>query len=637
MQSDSTRKRSAEAAMARRDWAEALESWTWLVAQHPEDLEAVLGKAAALRKTGQLNDAELMLADAMTQFPEDSRPALKHAEFAVRREDWDLALLRYDYVCSRFPNEPYGRLGKGDVLLRLGRFDQADAVFLKLTEDFPQFLWGYCSYARCAASQTDWTEALLRWGKVSAISGQHDVSYVGRIEALRHLKRFNEAERLAEEAALRFPDDRFVLIARAQIPAWSGNWSEALQRWHSILERFPDDLQAQSGASRALAEIDLERLLGKPTMALGRATLGWLAHIDFLAKRKLNIDQMAAELQVSFGDLSAEFGWRPHVLCRFVQFRNLEIDTVVLNYPLSGRHLEVLINENLFYDDHFQAAIGRLPIYLWLFGAAKSRSPSFSGAYACLLSDLSEFSHGLSFCSNKPDTFLTPDAFYFNSAGYARLRPQIELHKKPWAERVAKAVWRGSSSGMRRYWPSSESDFRWLPRVELCARCRGPQLDQFTDVGITGSAGISDPSLLRQIDKFRGAFLPKERFAEYKYAFVIDGNSNSWSSLLEGFLVGSCVLLIESERGFRQWFYDRVEPWKHYVPIRADMEDLEAKVQLVVNNDKLAQEIAERANAWIRSMDFLQELDGTVDRLIQHADAYRLNEGEFLPDAQSAR
>ena len=51
----------------------------------------------------------------------------------------------------------------------------------------------------------------------------------------------------------------------------------------------------------------------------------------------------------------------------------------------------------------------------------------------------------------------------------------------------------------------------------------------------------------------------------------IDRNVNSWG-LLWKLLSGSCILRVQSSR--KQWYYPRLQPWVHLVPVRADLSDL---------------------------------------------------------------
>jgi hypothetical protein len=111
-------------------------------------------------------------------------------------------------------------------------------------------------------------------------------------------------------------------------------------------------------------------------------------------------------------------------------------------------------------------------------------------------------------------------------------------------------------------------------------------------------------------------FVPKEKFSQYKYVLDIDGNSNSWYGLFTSLLTAACIIKIESEHGFRQWYYDRLIPWTHYVPVRPDLSDLESKVRWVLDNDDRAREIGEAGFALAQSIDYNAESDAAVGRLV---------------------
>ncbi len=62
------------------------------------------------------------------------------------------------------------------------------------------------------------------------------------------------------------------------------------------------------------------------------------------------------------------------------------------------------------------------------------------------------------------------------------------------------------------------------------------------------------------------------------------------------------MLKVASQHGYRQWYYDRIKPWEHFVPVQADMTDLAEKVDWVRSHDREAEEIARRGQSLARSM-----------------------------------
>jgi hypothetical protein len=72
---------------------------------------------------------------------------------------------------------------------------------------------------------------------------------------------------------------------------------------------------------------------------------------------------------------------------------------------------------------------------------------------------------------------------------------------------------------------------------------------------------------------------------------------NGGSLVAAAFLCSSSlVFLIE---GMMEWFYSRVEPWVHYVPVSLDLSDLEERVEWALQNDDEAQAIVKRANRFM--------------------------------------
>ena len=53
------------------------------------------------------------------------------------------------------------------------------------------------------------------------------------------------------------------------------------------------------------------------------------------------------------------------------------------------------------------------------------------------------------------------------------------------------------------------------------------------------------------------------------------------------------MLKVGSASGFRQWYYDRLVAWRHFVPVAADMADLADKLAWLRAHDAEARAIGE--------------------------------------------
>ena len=104
-------------------------------------------------------------------------------------------------------------------------------------------------------------------------------------------------------------------------------------------------------------------------------------------------------------------------------------------------------------------------------------------------------------------------------------------------------------------------------------------------------------------------FIPWQNWNQYKYHIDIDGNTNSWSAFFYRLLTGSPVLKIESGRGMVQWFYDRLVPWRNYVPVAPDMSDLADKIKWLARNPSTAQTIGQRGRELADEMTYEREVE----------------------------
>jgi Glycosyl transferase family 90 len=201
-----------------------------------------------------------------------------------------------------------------------------------------------------------------------------------------------------------------------------------------------------------------------------------------------------------------------------------------------------------------------------------------------------------------------PDPAFFRNRGYAGAHQQAESTKIAWQERSGDLVWRGGWNGHGRlaHDPEDMFDPAVLQRLRMAMLLRSvPD----TDVKLTHLPEIDfgTTPYARQIGLV-GDKVPEMSWLGRKYAIDIDGFSNTWGNLLIRMAYGCCVLKVGSQFGYRQWYYDRLKPWEHYVPVKADMSDFAEKIEWVRTNDAEAKAIAERGQALAKSMTFAGEM-----------------------------
>ncbi len=224
------------------------------------------------------------------------------------------------------------------------------------------------------------------------------------------------------------------------------------------------------------------------------------------------------------------------------------------------------------------------------------------------------------FCSPRPGACLLPDQDFIGSGGYEDLRREAALHDRPWQDRAPVVFWRGATTGQLRHappGPDAPDDLTWLPRLDLCARAARSPIAGRYDVGISNIVQVSEPHLVARIEAsglMRGR-VPHSAFFGHKWLLVIDGNSNAWSALFAGLLRGSCVLKVASPKGFKQWYYDRLKPWVHFVPVEEDLSDLDELVAWLEAHDDDAQAIGKAGRAFAEALTFEAVVADSAARL----------------------
>lgn len=165
--------------------------------------------------------------------------------------------------------------------------------------------------------------------------------------------------------------------------------------------------------------------------------------------------------------------------------------------------------------------------------------------------------------------------------GYDKL-PEVETS---WENKKPIAVFRGTPTGCG---TTPETNMR----MKL-SNMRSPDLD----VGVVQFSSTKmkfDPkiglSTMRRKDVTVVDFMTMTEQSKYKYMIHVDGNVAAYR-LLKTMLLKSVILKVEGE--YLLWVDYLLKPWKHYVPVKSDLSDLEEMVKWCQDNDSKAKKIAE--------------------------------------------
>lgn len=205
----------------------------------------------------------------------------------------------------------------------------------------------------------------------------------------------------------------------------------------------------------------------------------------------------------------------------------------------------------------------------------------------------------------------TGDGILFDCNTYPEIIP-IE-----WKKKIRKAVFRGSSTGAG----TTNKNNKRLAALEIAST-----RPDILDVGITNwnarPRKYKGDKYLSTIE--RGSYpiserLTKQEQSDYAYILNIEGYVSAYRLSYE-MSYGSVILLVESD--YHMWYTKRLQPWYHYVPIKADLSDLVTNIEWCLSHDTECETIAANALDFyynelnMRSiLDFLQKTIYDISKL----------------------
>mmetsp|Transcript_18929 Transcript_18929/g.35051 ORF Transcript_18929/g.35051 Transcript_18929/m.35051 type:complete len:500 (+) Transcript_18929:89-1588(+) len=226
-------------------------------------------------------------------------------------------------------------------------------------------------------------------------------------------------------------------------------------------------------------------------------------------------------------------------------------------------------------------------------------------------------------------TALFPTPPFISGSGLYTPFPE-EDEFEAWEDRADDLFWRGGSTGI-----PFDYDYVWMmPRMALLSRVHGRE---GYDVALTSTDGISSKmkanGVLDAVSQSRR--FSKAEMAHFKYQFHIDGNTASWG-LAYKLRVGAVVLWQNSPSTYREFYYALLKPWEHYVPLRADLGNLE-HVRLWLNSEEGKQEakaIHNRLVTFVQSRLRPEDLLCYVTRLMYSLYELQAFEAQSIDDFQ---
>lgn len=280
----------------------------------------------------------------------------------------------------------------------------------------------------------------------------------------------------------------------------------------------------------------------------------------------------------------------------------------------SGRHVDVAVNFQSVLGNAELADVFRRRAAAIIDPFVRSRASAALGN----VSDGEECGAGtIAFSANTEGAILVPDAIFYATRGYAAYRAASESWRTDWAVREETIVWRGTTTGRGRI-ASAEmapGDDALLQRTRMCLILRPTQGLDTKFAGIAQSAKPQRDRYQLERAGILGGHIDPMTWLVRKFAIDIDGNTNAWSNLFTRLLAGCCVIKIASPFGYRQWYYDALLPWQHFVPVSADLSDLQEKIDWCRMHDGECAKIASAGRDFVFQRDFTTEMKCAVETL----------------------
>lgn len=182
----------------------AISRWQAVRKKFPMSIVAHSNAAECLRQVGRLDEAEGVLRQATSRFPDIINGWIGYARVAETRLDWGAAKSRWRSVNERFQH-PMGIVGQGHAMMRLGEIEEADRFLTEMRPQFPTDTGVATILAQLAEQHISAEAAAERWLFVRRRFPQYLDGYCQSIRFLMAVDETDQAQAILAEAQLRFP------------------------------------------------------------------------------------------------------------------------------------------------------------------------------------------------------------------------------------------------------------------------------------------------------------------------------------------------------------------------------------------------------------------------------------------------
>ena len=238
-------------ANAKRDYAAAVTYAAAVRKRFPVHMEGYALGITALRDAQRLPEAEALAEQGMRRFPQEVRMFMEYAAIATAQQNLEAGLERWNTVRDRF-NHPSGYGGAADILIKLGRYAEADELLEAARFRYPIDDSIARGWALCAQERGDTTEAIARWKRIADRFPMHMISALAAASALEKLGAADEALPVLQEASERMRHDPRPLRDLGALQLRLREFAGAVETFARLRNAFPDHEAGYAGGAEAL-------------------------------------------------------------------------------------------------------------------------------------------------------------------------------------------------------------------------------------------------------------------------------------------------------------------------------------------------------------------------------------------------
>ncbi len=240
-------------------WSEALKRWQRIIDKFPENIDSYIKKGNVFIQLGKFVEAEEMFSKAAHKFPNAPQPLEGFARIAQRQLRWSKALERWEKVSKPFPENIQAHIQKGNILIELGKFGEAESTFKEAAAKWPHRPAALEGIVRTLQSQSKLIQALSASEKLLEDFPNHLPAYMRQGNILIQLGENEKAKVVFMQAIKEWPNALAPHEGLIRLQFSTLNWLKALEMWENLTKRFSYCLKLNSWVKQGNTLIALNR------------------------------------------------------------------------------------------------------------------------------------------------------------------------------------------------------------------------------------------------------------------------------------------------------------------------------------------------------------------------------------------